>query len=143
MLGRLATQFCSVVPKEAVEKYGQDFRTNPVGTGPFKFVNWKEGELLVLHKNEQYFEKGADGATLPHLDGVAISFIGNKSTEFLKFLDGDLDFVSDLDASLKDQVLSKEGELLEKHKSDFNLEKTPYLNTEYLGFLLDLSLIHI
>src|SRR3954467_15257965 len=42
-LGILATRFFSVIPKEAVELYGEDFRRNPVGTGPFQFKMWEEG----------------------------------------------------------------------------------------------------
>ena len=41
----LTTQYCSVVPKEVVEHYGKDFRSHPVGTGPFKFKYWKEGDI--------------------------------------------------------------------------------------------------
>jgi ABC-type transport system substrate-binding protein len=42
---------------EAVEKFGNDFRRNPVGTGPFMFTYWKEGVKLILQKNTYYFEK--------------------------------------------------------------------------------------
>ena len=56
-LGILTTQYCSVVPEEAVKKYGTDFRRHPVGTGPFRFAQWKEGVKLVLRKNPNYFEK--------------------------------------------------------------------------------------
>ena len=53
--------YASVVPREIVEKYGEDFRKNPVGTGPFYFKMWKEGVKLVLLKNEDYFEKDDKG----------------------------------------------------------------------------------
>src|SRR5690349_10322647 len=57
ILGILSMQYCSIVPKEAVEKYGNDFRRHPVGTGPFHFVAWDEGQALILAKNEKYFER--------------------------------------------------------------------------------------
>ena len=41
-LGILSMTYASVVPHEAVEYYGDDFRSHPVGTGPFKFQYWKE-----------------------------------------------------------------------------------------------------
>jgi len=44
-----------IVNKRAVEQYGEDYRRNPVGTGPFVFANWTETEL-VLVANEEYFE---------------------------------------------------------------------------------------
>ena len=54
-------QYCSIVPKEVVEKYGTDFRSHPCGTGPFQFVAWEEGQALIFKKNENYFEKDSAG----------------------------------------------------------------------------------
>ena len=136
-LQRLAMPYCSVVPAEAVEHYGKEFRSHPVGTGPFTFVKWMEGNMLILHRNERYFEKDADGQALPYLDAVNIRFINNKSTEFLKFMNGELDFVSDIDVSLKDQILTRDGKLQQRYASTFNLLKGPYLNVEYLSVLMD------
>ncbi|MGB3165016.1 MAG: ABC transporter substrate-binding protein, partial [Chitinophagaceae bacterium] len=67
MLGIISMQYCSIVAKEAVEKYGTDFRRHPVGTGPFQFVAWEEGQALVLKKNSTYFEKDKNGKGLPYL----------------------------------------------------------------------------
>lgn len=136
-LQRLSIQYCSVVPHEAIEKYGLDFRSHPVGTGPFTFVKWDEGELLILHKNEKYFERDAEGNRLPYADAVNIQFILNKSTEFLKFLNGELDFVSDIDAALQEEILTPEGTLAHKYQGKIQLLKGPYLNTEYFSFLMD------
>lgn len=139
-LQRLSIQYCSVVPKEAIDLYGKDFRSHPVGTGPFKFLKWEEGELLILHKFENYFERDEQGNKLPYLDAVNIQFNTNKSTEFLKFLSGELDFVSDIDAALKDNILTKEGNLQEKYNDKIKLLKGPYLNVEYFSILMDTSL---
>ena len=136
-LQRLAMPYCSVVPAEAVEHYGKEFRSHPVGTGPFTFVKWMEGNMLILHRNERYFEKDVDGQALPYLDAVNIRFINNKSTEFLKFMNGELYFVSDIDVSLKDQILTRDGKLQQRYASTFNLLKGPYLNVEYLSVLMD------
>lgn len=135
-LGLLSMQYCSVVPHEAIKKYGTDFRKHPVGTGPFKFGMWKEGVKLVMLRNENYFEAGADGP-LPYLDAVAVTFIVDKQSAFLEFIKGNLDFVSGIDASYKDELLTKNGELRSKYASKINLTKQPYLNTEYLGILID------
>lgn len=139
-LQRLSIQYCSIVPKEAIDTYGKDFRSHPVGTGPFKFLKWEEGELLILHKFENYFERDEQGNKLPYLDAVNIQFNTNKSTEFLKFLSGELDFVSDIDAALKDNILTKEGNLQEKYNDKIKLLKGPYLNVEYFSILMDTSL---
>jgi len=135
-LGLLSMQYCSVVPHEAIEKYGADFRKHPVGTGPFRLGMWKEGVKLVMLKNDHYFEVGKDGPQ-PYLDAVAVTFIVDKQSAFLEFIKGNLDFVSGIDASYKDELLTKNGDLRPKYSSKINMSKQPYLNTEYLGILID------
>lgn len=136
LLSLLSMQYCSVVPREAVEFYGTGFRNHPVGTGPFRFKLWKEGVKLVLEKNPEYFEK-ENGARLPFLDAVAISFIPDKQTVFLHFLQGKFDFMSGIDAAYKDELLTTGGALQPRYKDRINLISQPYLNTEYLGFVVD------
>ena len=136
-LGLLSMRFCSVVPKEAIDYYGNDFRSNPVGTGPFKFKLWEENVKLVLRRNPDYFEKDELGNQLPYLEAVAITFLPDKQSEFLQFVQGKLDFVSGLDNSYKDEIVSTKGKLQEKYKNQVNLITSPYLNTEYLGFFMD------
>lgn len=135
-LGLLSMQYCSVVPEEVVEFYGKDFRKHPVGTGPFKFKMWKEGVKLVLVKNEDYFE--FDGTNrLPYLDAVAITFNTDKQSVFLEFLKGNIDFLNSIDPNYKDELLTRNGDLNPKYKTKFNMLTEAYLNTEYLGFLVD------
>jgi len=138
-LGLLSMQYCSVVPKEIVEHYGNDFRNNPIGTGPFRFKMWKEGEKLVLIKNADYFEKDSSGSKLPYLDAISITFINDKQSEFLEFLKGNLDFINGLNPANKDELLTRNGNLNPKYENQFKMINVPYLNTEYLGFLLDSS----
>ena len=140
-LGLLSMQYCSVLPKEAIDFYGNDFRNNPIGTGPFQFKMWKEGEKLVLIKNDNYFERDSLGKQLPYLDAISITFINDKQSEFLEFLKGNLDFISGLNPANKDELITKNGNLNPKYKNKFKLINQPYLNTEYLGFLLDTSKI--
>lgn len=137
ILGILSMQYCSIVPREVVEKYGKDFRSHPCGTGPFQFHLWEEGQALVLYKNQHYFEKDEHGKQLPYLDAVKISFLDSRSTEFLAFQQGQLSFVNDIDPSFKDEVLTKNGELRKDWQQKIILNKHPYLNTEYLGILVD------
>lgn len=137
ILGILSMQYCSIVAKEAVEKYGNDFRRRPVGTGPFRFVAWEEGQALVLTKHENYFEKDSAGNRLPYLDGIKVSFYDSKATEFLLFRQKKLDFINDIDASFKDEVLTKKGTLRKEWEEKIQLKVNPYLNIEYLGILMD------
>lgn len=137
ILGILSMQYCSVVAHEAVEKYGPDFRRHPVGTGPFRLDSWQEGQALILHRNEKYWEKDRQGQSLPYLKGVRINFAVSKATEFLLFRQGKLHFINDLDPSFKDEVLSKRGVLRKEWEGKVVLQTHPYLNIEYLGFLVD------
>jgi peptide/nickel transport system substrate-binding protein len=129
-LGLLSMPYCSVVPSLIIES--NQFRDSPIGTGPFKFQFWKQNVKLVFRKNDSYFERN-----LPFLDAVAITFIKDKQTAFLEFLKGNLDFISGIDASYKDEVLTRNGELKQGYKDRIQLYSMPYLNTEYLGFVMD------
>lgn len=129
--------YCSIVPREVVERWGKDFRSHPCGTGPFIFHYWDEANMLVLHKNQNYWERDKAGHRLPYLDAVEISFIDSKATEFLLFLQGKLHFVTGIDGSFKDLVLTKNGKLQPGYQKKFNLKKQTYLITEYIGFLTD------
>ena len=140
-LGLLGMKYCSVIPREAIEKYGDDFRQNPVGTGPFKFNFWIENTRLVLLKNENYFEKDANGNALPYLDAVSVSFIPDKSAAYLDLIKGNFDFMSGLHSSYADELITPTGELAEIYRDDFYLQKHPFLKTDYFGFMINDSLL--
>ncbi len=137
-LGILSMKYCSVIPHEAIDYFGKDFRKNPVGTGPFQYQNWVENVKLVLRKNPDYFEK-KNGVRLPYLDGISISFLIDKMTAFLEFVKGNFDYISGIDASYKDELLTRNGNLKPKFKDRFRMIDGPYLNTEYLAFFIDTS----
>ena len=139
ILGILSMQYCSIVPKEAVEKYGTDFRRHAVGSGPFQFVAWEEGQALIMKKNQNYFEKDIQGNRLPYLEGIKVSFYDSKATEFLLFRQQKLSFINDIDASFKDEVLTKKGTLRKDWEGKIRLQTHPYLNIEYFGILVDTS----
>jgi peptide/nickel transport system substrate-binding protein len=64
----------------------RDMRTNPVGTGPFKFVEFKQNEIIRLAKNPDYWRKGK-----PYLDGIDFPIITNRATAMLAFIAGKVD----------------------------------------------------
>jgi peptide/nickel transport system substrate-binding protein len=136
-IGKLTMKYCSVVPKEIIEHYQSDFRSNPIGTGPFQFKRWEENLKLVFRRNENYFETDSEGTQLPYLEAVAITFLPDKQGEFLQFAQGNIDFVSGLDASYKDEILTATGRLRDHYAKDVNMIRGPYLNTEYLAFFMD------
>lgn len=132
-LGLLAMRYCSVVPEEVVEYFGSQFRSNPIGTGPFHFKLWEENIKLVFRKNNLYFEKDKNGNSLPYLEAVAVTFLPDKQSEFLQFAQGKLDFISGLDASYRDELLTADGRLKPGYKEQVKMIKGPYLNTEFIA----------
>lgn len=141
MLQLLSLKYCCIVPHEAVAFYGKDFRSHPIGTGPFRLKNYYEGEKLLLERNPVYWETDSAGKQLPYIDGAVITFANSKQNEFFNFAQGNLSVLIGLDKSFKDNLLTKSGELKERHHGKFRMEKTPYLNTEYLGILVDTALL--
>ena len=136
-LGLLAMKYCSVVSKEAIEHFGDEYRSNPIGTGPFQFKLWVENTKLIFRKNQHYFEMDHNGNQLPFLEAVAITFLPDKQSEFLQFIQGNLDFMKSLDASYKDDIINLDGLLQSKYHETIHMETGSYLNTEYLGIYLD------
>ena len=61
-------------------------RTHPIGTGPFKFVEFKPNESIKLTRNPDYWKQG-----LPYLDGIEYTIIPNRSTAILAFVAGKFD----------------------------------------------------
>jgi ABC-type transport system substrate-binding protein len=72
-LSILTMPYAFVVPHEVVAKYGKDFGQHPVGTGPFRFRLWDVGNVLLLHRNPQYWRR--DAQRRPQ-DGVSNLFAG-------------------------------------------------------------------
>ena len=142
-LGLLTMKYCSVVPKEIVEHYGSEFRSHPIGTGPFKFKRWEENIKLVFRRNSNYFEVDEAGNALPYLESIAITFLPDKQSEFLQFAQGNIDFVSGLDASYKDELLTSVGDLQDQYIEDVNMIRGSYLNTEYLAFFMETEVSEI
>jgi peptide/nickel transport system substrate-binding protein len=73
----------------------KDMRTNPIGTGPFKFVEFKRGESVKFVRNPDYFKKGK-----PYLDGIDWKVIENRSTRQLAFVAGEFDMTFSADVTI-------------------------------------------
>jgi len=82
-LALLASGFSPVYPCHVPAK---DMRQHPIGTGPFKFVEFKPNESVKLSKNADYWK-----AQRPYLDGIEYTIIRNMSTAVLTFVSGKLD----------------------------------------------------
>ncbi|MCX8081084.1 MAG: ABC transporter substrate-binding protein [Bacteroidia bacterium] len=139
----LTMKFFSVVPHEAVEYYKDNFRKHPVGTGPFKFKFWEENTKLVLHKNPSYFETDSNGVHYPYVDAISIHFIKEKQVAFMELLKGKIDMISGADALNINEILDKDGQLIEKYRNKFRFQKSQFMKTDYIGILLDTQYAYI
>src|SRR5690242_7767964 len=75
----------------------REMRTHPIGTGPFKFVEYKPNERIRVTRNPDYWKKGR-----PYLDGIEYTIIGSPATWQLAFVAGRLDFIFSTIPLLKD-----------------------------------------
>src|SRR6201996_8996780 len=100
-LKMLASGFTPVYPCHVSPR---DMRTHPIGTGPFKFVEFKPNERIPVIRNPAYWKKGR-----PYLDGIEYTIIPNRSTAILAFVAGkfDLTFPYEVSIPLVKQVKSQ------------------------------------
>ncbi len=84
--------WAAIVPKEVVEKDG-DLNTNPVGTGPFRFVGYTPQQRLILVRSGDYWETDASGRRLPYLDRLEFVFFPDAIARATAIRTGSVDFV--------------------------------------------------
>lgn len=132
-LNIMAMPGCWIYPKEAADKYGVDMRIHPVGTGPFYLETVKEGEVLIMKKNLDYYGIDKDGNKLPYLDGLKYTFIREKKAEILEFKSGNLDMVYRLPVEIFPEIMG-DLEHAKDRKTDFQILSSPAFSTHFLGF---------
>jgi ABC-type transport system substrate-binding protein len=79
-----------ILPRDEVERLGDDFATQPSGTGPFTFASYEPGKMLVLERNERYFREG-----VPYLDRVEIEYGIEPDLMLLRIQNDELDLTYD------------------------------------------------
>jgi peptide/nickel transport system substrate-binding protein/oligopeptide transport system substrate-binding protein len=122
--------FCDVVPREWVEKWGKQFDRHPLGTGPFVFDHWTPGREIVLTRNPDYWEQGK-----PYLDEVKYALSFNPQTAFLKLQRGQVDVLMDylptpdIARAKADPALSRSITTMTKMATEY-----PFMNTQMKPF---------
>ena len=137
ILGILTMPYCCVIPQECDTYYGENFRSNPVGTGPYQFKRWVEDQGLFLKKNEDYKLENP-----PAVDYVKTEFISDKQIAFYELVSGEIDFISGLESSYINEALDKNGKLNPSVQEKLQFTKAPYLNMEYLGINMEMASDH-
>lgn len=103
-----------------------------VGLGPFKLKSWQPGERAILARNEHYWKNDAAGTRLPYVDELVFEIIPDRNTQLLKFQNGELDFLSPVNAN----ELSSLAPLAEQHKISL-ADQGPGMIREVLWFNLN------
>jgi peptide/nickel transport system substrate-binding protein len=121
-----------LVSPTALQKDPQGFVKNPIGAGPFKFVEWISGDHVTLNRFENYYEPG-----LPYLDTVIIKPITDGSTRLLAVESGTVDFIrffndSDINKVKSDVASGKFGYVVNSSYGfqgfEMNTMKAPFDN---------------
>jgi peptide/nickel transport system substrate-binding protein len=129
---KLSVPYTAVVPRQAIARYSADLSEHPVGSGPFQFKAWQRGQKLVLRRHPNYAERDAQGQQLPYLEAVSITFTPDRQSAFMAFVQGELDFLTGIDPTYKDQWLEADGSLKAQWRDQFTQRTAPFLNTEFL-----------
>jgi ABC-type transport system substrate-binding protein len=109
--------------QEAYEQLGEAFNTQPVGTGPFQFVEWLRDDKLTLTKNPEYWNP-----ELPKVDGIEFINVPEANTALGLYRNGELDFLFSFPSGQRQAVIDEFGD---------QFTEIPGLNVRYFGFKMD------
>jgi len=120
-----------VIPREAVEKYGNK---TIVGTGPFILSNAAEGENLVMLRNPSYHRMDSLGNQLPFLDTVIFSFIPDKAKELETFKSGNSHMIFGLPSSSISEMVEQQIADFRSKNPKYILQRNSELMTQFYQF---------
>ncbi|MEK3763598.1 ABC transporter substrate-binding protein [Solibacillus sp. FSL K6-4121] len=118
-LKNIAMSPFGIASPTAFEAAGESFGDQPVGTGPFKFVDWKRNDSITIEKFTEYWQEG-----LPKLDKVIFRSIPDNSARLNELMAGNID--------LADGINPSDGKTVEGN-SELQLIERPSMNIGYLG----------
>ncbi len=118
-LKNLAMSPFGIASPTAFEEMGEAFGDNPVGTGPFEFVEWKRNDTVRIEKFDDYWVEGE-----PKLDEVVFRAIPDNSGRLNALLAGEID--------LADGINPSDAETIESNE-ELQLYERPSMNVGYLG----------
>lgn len=158
LLWVLAMHHCPAVPREAVEFYGPQFNAHPVGTGPFILKEWQRNYRMEFVKNPKWAETGRDdrypakgepgdaaaglledaGQPLPRCDRIVEYVISDPATEWLMFLNGQLDQIRIIARDNWSEIVDKHQKLVPAlAEKGIQLLVGPQMSIGYFGFNFD------
>ncbi len=157
LLWVLALHYGSIVPREAVDFYGERFGRHPVGTGPYVLKDWVQNYRLEFVRNPKWRETGRNdtypqagepadvaagllmdaGQPLPFIDRIVAYMAADPNTQWMMFLTGQLD-ESEIARDNWGVVLDEQRQLVpELQARQLQLSISPQLRITYIGFNMD------
>lgn len=118
-INQLAHPSGVMISPTALKKYGKDIAFNPIGTGPFKFVEWKQTDYLKVAKNENYWKKGE-----PKVDTITWKPVVDNNTRSAIMQTGEAQFMFPVPYEQADTL---------KAKLDLELVAAPSIVHRYMA----------
>ncbi|TLN06066.1 hypothetical protein FDZ74_13260, partial [bacterium] len=127
LLSALSTAYAGIISPSAVEKSGDQFGLNPVGSGPFQLASWTPGDSIVLARNESYAwgPKVLENKGPAYLDQLVFKVIPDATTQLTAFQSGEVDVLF-INQPAQIEVLSAD--------ANATLVETTLNSLVYLGF---------
>ncbi|MCS1351799.1 ABC transporter substrate-binding protein [Mechercharimyces sp. CAU 1602] len=119
-LNNLGMPAFGIASPTAVKKDPEKFGENPVGTGPFAFVEWKKEDSITLKKNTEYWDEGK-----PSLDRVIFRSIPDNAGRLTALKSGDIDLMDGLNPDATQSI---------EDDDKLSLYTRPPMNVGYLAF---------
>lgn len=119
LLAHLAHPVTGILNQAAVEEYGEDYGRNPVGTGPFEFVEWRSGESITLKRYEDYWRGPAA------LEEIVFRNVSEGSTRTIELETGGADVIYDVAPADLSRI---------ENDPNLTLIRRDNFSTTYIGF---------
>ena len=137
----MAMSFTGIVPHEALETYGAKFGQHPVGSGPYRLVEWWRNHRMVFTRETGWRGWAEIGNPAPY-DRLEYLVVSDPSTQWLMFLGHELDALGGIDRNNWDAVVDKHGKLAPGLAAQgVRLLSAPIMQVMYVGINMDKPLL--
>ena len=119
LITNLANQAIAMISPAALEEYGEDISSNPVGTGPFVFSEWSPGEEIIVERNEKY--RGG----VPELERLSFEIVPEDSARVIMVETGEADAIMGVPPQDRERLVELE---------EVEVVEIPSMRTMFTGF---------
>ncbi|MGL4981112.1 MAG: glutathione ABC transporter substrate-binding protein [Fusobacteriaceae bacterium] len=119
LLAHLSHPALGIVSKKVLTENEEQFKNHPIGTGPYKFSEWKSGDRVILERNEDYFME------LPKFKNIVYRNVVEANSRTIGLETGELDIALGI-SSVDEKTVENNPHL--------TLHKKPSISFTYMGF---------